>query len=423
MNSPLKDKQIVLGVTGSIAAYKSAVLLRLYQKAGASVRVVMTEAAARFVAPLTFSTLSRKPVLFDLWDDSADWTQHVKTALSADALVVAPCSANTLAKFANGICDNMLTAVYLSAACPVAAAPAMDREMYAHPATRRNLDRLAESGARIIEPETGYLSSGLEGAGRLAEPEAIFAETEALLSGQKSAFSTAAPRLDPDACAQWQGKRLLISSGPTREAVDPVRYLSNHSTGKMGCALARAAVRLGAAVTVVSGPVHVQYPPEANVVPVETAEEMREAIIRRAPEFDAVIMAAAVSDYRPKHVSDTKIKKGKSGALTLELEPTTDILAELGKNKAPGQVLAGFALETDNERANAAAKLDAKNLDLIALNSLRDEGAGFGFDTNKIAIIDWNRELREYPLASKAETAGVILKQIARLWKERNQSE
>lgn len=389
----LSGKKIIVGVTGSIAAYKAAFLVRLLKKHNAEVRVILTEGARKFVTDLTFSNLSQQPVFSDLW--GGEWSEHVKLGLWADMMVIAPATANTLAKMAHGNCDNALLAVYLSARCPVMVAPAMDADMYQHPATKANFETLKRHGVEIIPAEEGFLASGLEGAGRMAEPDTI-------LEHIQDAFG-------PKPLA---GKKVLVSAGPTVEPIDPVRFLSNRSTGTMGWLIAQTAQDLGAAVTLVSGPVNPNIPYTGTMVKVESAAEMFGEMTQRAPAADIVIMSAAVADYTPTEVSATKIKK-KEGDMSISLKRTQDILNYLGQHKPNHQVLVGFALETDNELEHALGKLQRKNLDYIVLNSLRDAGAGFGTDTNKITMIDkTGREFR-YPVKSKAEVAMDILVKIA----------
>lgn len=396
----LSGKKIVLGVTGSIAAYKAVYLLRLLQEQGAEVRVIMTAGAEKFVSALTFATLSKQPVFKDLWDEQASYTEHVKLGGWGDILVIAPCSANTLAKIVHGLCDNALTAVCLSAKCPLLVAPAMDLDMFAHPQTQANLDRLKRNGHSYVQPESGYLASGLNGKGRLAEPEVILEEILATLSPQ-----------------QLSGKKVLITGGPTQEDLDPVRFFSNRSTGKMAIALAKAVLRRGGVATLVLGPTSegIAFHKRLEVVRVQTAQEMFEATTSRQAKADAIIMAAAVSDYRPKEVAEQKIKSGdKAADLQLALEPTKDILAYLGQHKPEKQLLVGFALETNDEEANAKAKLEKKNLDMIVLNSLKNEGAGFGHDTNQVSILSRDGAVQHYELKSKDEVAVDIAEHLAR---------
>lgn len=400
----IAGKRILLGVTGSISAYKSALLVRLLVKAGADVQVVMTQAAQQFITPLTLATLSKRPVLSAFVNTRSDspgdgsWNNHVELGLWADALVIAPASAHTLARCATGLCTDLLSAIYLSARCPVFFAPAMDVDMYHHPTTVDNLCRLESFDNHIIQAEHGELASGLIGEGRLAEPESIL---ETLIN-----FWAVMP--DP----ALSGKRVLITAGPTQEPIDPVRYISNHSTGKMGYALAKALSKAGASVTLVSGPTALPLPdPSIHRVNIHTAQEMFEATQAAFPDADIVVLSAAVADYTPAHPADRKIKK-KETLFSLELTRTTDIAATLGARKQPGQLMMGFALETDNERENALKKLYAKNLDWIVLNSLRDSGAGFGHDTNKITVIDRNEQVHEFPLKSKEEVAQDLVRLI-----------
>jgi len=390
--------KVILGVSGSIAAYKAAHLTRLLIKKGAEVQVLMTASAADFIAPLTLSTLSKRSVMADVHSDSG-WNNHVELGLWADALLIAPATANTLAKLANGLCDNILSAVYLSARCPVFVAPAMDFDMWKHPATQANVARLRDHGVHIIPVEHGELASGLVGDGRMAEPENILAYLEQHLS---TAVSGA-----------FQGKKSLVTAGPTFEPLDPVRFLGNHSTGKMGIAIAEALYHKGSEVTLVLGPTDIR--PESSgikVVSVNTAQEMYDACMAVFPEADISVMAAAVADYRPTIFSDTKIKK-KEGALVLELAKTVDIAAALGRLKAVHQILVGFALETNNEAQNALLKLEKKNLDFIVLNSMQDKGAGFGHDTNKITILRRNGTQTAFPVKSKTAVAHDIVAEIA----------
>ncbi len=395
----LAGKRILLGVTGSISAYKSALLVRLLVKAGAEVQVLMTESAQTFITPLTLATLSKRPVLsqFVANAQTGEWTNHVELGLWADMLVVAPASAHTLARCATGLADDLLSAVYLSARCPVFFAPAMDLDMYQHPATTANLARLASFGNHIIKAEYGELASGLVGEGRLAEPEAIVQTLSAHVAQR--------PEL--------AGRHVLITAGPTQEPIDPVRYISNHSTGKMGYAIARAFAMAGAQVTLVSGPTALPLPaPGVRRIDVRSAQAMFDATAAEFPTADVLILNAAVADYTPVHVADRKIKK-KETEFALELTRTTDIAATLGARKRPGQWLMGFALETDNEQANALAKLQSKHLDWIVLNSLRDSGAGFGYDTNKITVMDKAGQTHAFDLKSKDAVAQDLLDLIA----------
>jgi phosphopantothenoylcysteine decarboxylase/phosphopantothenate--cysteine ligase len=393
----LHGKKILVGVTGSIAAYKSAFLVRLLVKAGAEVKVVMTPAAQEFITPLTLSTLSKNPALSEfVRNSSGEWNNHVELGLWADALIIAPASANTIGKMAHGICDNLLLAVYLSARCPVMVAPAMDLDMLQHPSTKENLTALNRFGNHIIEPNHGELASGLVGTGRMAEPEEI-------LEYLVQFFKKNAP---------LNGKTALVTAGPTHEAIDPVRFIGNHSSGKMGYAIAEELANQGATVHLVSGPtaLHTIHP-NIRVRNVMSAEEMYLACQEVFPKTDIAVLAAAVADYKPLVRADQKIKK-KDETLSLELTKTHDIAASLGKQKVNGQFIVGFALETENEKANAQSKLESKNFDLIVLNSLNDEGAGFGHDTNKITIIDRHKHAAQYDLKSKKELAKDIVRAI-----------
>lgn len=389
----LNGKRFVVGVCGSIAAYKTAMLVRLLVKAGAEVRVVMTPSSVDFITPLTLSTLSKNPVVNEFSNQKGEWNNHVELGLWADALIVAPASANTIAKMANGLCDNLLLAVYLSARCPVFFAPAMDLDMLQHPATKENIGKLLTYGNHLIKPAYGELASGLTGDGRMAEPEEIVSQLE-------SFFSSA---------SKLNGKKALVTSGPTYEAIDPVRFIGNQSTGKMGFAIAEALARQGAEVTIISGPTrqHTNNP-RISVKNVTSAEEMYCLCMQLFPSSDITVLAAAVADYKPATIAGQKIKK-KEDTLILELTKTHDIAAALGKLKHNGQVMVGFALETENEQDNAIKKLEAKNLDLIVLNSLKDAGAGFGHDTNKISIIDRTHTVRNFELKSKSEVAEDIV--------------
>ena len=391
----LKGKKIVLGVTGSIAAYKAALLVRMLIKEGAEVKVIMTSAAKDFISPLTLATLSKHPVLIDVFKEDT-WANHVMLGRWADMMLVAPLSCNTLAKMAAGICDNLLLAVYLSAACPVMLAPAMDEDMWKHPCTRRNLQTLASNGNVIVPVDNGELASGLFGEGRMAEPEAIIAS---VIQQFKNAGSLS-------------GKKALVTAGPTYEHIDPVRFIGNHSSGKMGVAIARELSERGASVTLVLGPATGTFNLDGlNVINVQTAEEMYNACHSVFAETDITIMAAAVADYTPVAVAPQKIKK-KEENWQVALKKTPDILKSLGQKKTGKQVLAGFALETTNERQNALAKLQQKNADIIVLNSLRDSGAGFGKDTNKIAVFDRNGKEKSFDLKSKTAVAKDIVDYI-----------
>lgn len=399
----LDAKKILVGVSGSIAAYKAAVLVRLLVKAGAEVQVIMTAAAAEFITPLTLATLSRRPALSAyVRDEEGSWNNHVELGLWADALVIAPATAHTLAKCANGLCDDLLTAVYLSARCPVFFAPAMDLDMYRHGSTQANLERLQSFGNSIIEAGYGELASGLIGEGRLAEPEEIVQRLEKHFSRRSVAV----------------GKRVLITAGPTQEAIDPVRFISNHSSGKMGYAIARAFANAGAQVTLVSGPVALEMNDSSiKKISVRSAREMFATTEAEFTSSDLVIFAAAVADYAPAEVAEQKIKK-KELELGLAVTKTLDIAGTLGSRKKPNQLLIGFALETNDELNNAHKKLRAKNLDYIVLNSLNDPGAGFAHDTNKITVIDRAGVERHFELKTKQEAAQDILELIIEKWSE-----
>lgn len=388
-------KKIILAVTGSIAAYKAAHLVRLLVKKGAEVQVLMTPAATEFITPLTLSTLSKKPVFTQVISEE-EWNSHVELGLWADALVVAPATANTLAKLANGICDSIVSAVYLSARCPVFLAPAMDLDMWKHPATQANVSRLKGYGNHFLPVGYGELASGLVGEGRMAEPEEIVAFLQDFFQEKQS----------------FEGKKLLITAGPTYEAIDPVRFIGNRSSGKMGVAIAEAFAKRGAKVTLVLGPskLSAQHP-NIETVRVESAQQMFEAAVRAFENTDIAVLSAAVADYRPAHVAEQKIKK-KGEGMTIELEKTPDIAASLGKMKRPGQFIVGFALETNDELQNASEKLAKKNFDFIVLNSLQDAGAGFNFDTNKITILHKNNMRRDFELKTKAEVAADIVDEV-----------
>lgn len=394
---PLRNKKILLGVCGSIAAYKVAHLVRLLVKSKAEVKVVMTASASAFITPLTLATLSKNPVDIDfVKNDRGEWTNHVELGLWADHILIAPASANTLAKLAHGLCDNLLCAVVLSARCPVSLAPAMDLDMLAHPSTQQNLAKLKSFGYQIIDSGYGDLASGLVGKGRMAEPEELEKYLTDCLQTQQS----------------LSGKKILITAGPTQEAIDPVRYISNHSTGKMGYAIAEAAAAMGAEVILISGLVNIELAhPNINLVKVQSAQQMFHEAQQYFPFSDVAIFAAAVADYTPKHVSSEKLKK-KESEMVIELEKTVDIAYELSKVKKTAQIMVGFALETNDELAHAKEKLERKKFDFIVLNSLRDSGAGFGHDTNKISIIQDDGTLLEFPLKSKKEVAKDILAHV-----------
>lgn len=396
--SILRDKNILLGITAGIAAYKSASLVRLFIKAGANVKVVMTPASKDFITPLTLSTLSKNPVyssFVDEDDDNEVWNNHVELGLWADYFVIAPATANTMAKMANGVCDNILLATYLSAKCPVYFAPAMDLDMYKHESTKTSFEKLTTYGNKMIPAGTGELASGLVGEGRMAEPEEIISFIE------KDILSL----------LPLHGKKVLITAGPTYEALDPVRFIGNHSSGKMGFEIAKAAANLGAEVILVSGPTHQTITHSlVSVKPVVSAEDMYDEVHKHFETSDIAILSAAVADYRPKNVANQKIKK-KDATFTIELEKTKDILKSLGEIKN-NQYLVGFALETNNELEHAKGKLKSKNLDLIVLNSLQDKGAGFGVSTNKVTFITSSNDIIENPLKSKAEVAKDLMQQI-----------
>jgi phosphopantothenoylcysteine decarboxylase/phosphopantothenate--cysteine ligase len=388
-----EGKKIILGVTGSIAAYKATLLARLLIKAGAEVKVVMTSSALDFVTPLTMSTLTGNPVYHQFSKaEEGTWTNHIELGLWADLMIIAPASANTMAKLANGSCDNLLLAVYLSARCPVFLAPAMDVDMLAHDGTQNNINLLQARGNKIIEPEIGLLASGLSGKGRMAEPETIFKTISKYFEHGK----------------RLNGKKVLITAGPTYEPIDPVRFIGNYSTGKMGYALAEEFAERGAKVLLISGPVHLKTKhPQIQVIKVRTADEMNAACLKEFQNSDITILAAAVADYKPEITETEKIKKSENDFL-LKLTRTPDIAEALGKLKKGSQILAGFALETQNEVAHATHKLERKNFDFIMLNSLNDTGAGFGFDTNRIQIIDRKGRIFPYQLKEKHEVASDI---------------
>ncbi|NJM15390.1 MAG: bifunctional phosphopantothenoylcysteine decarboxylase/phosphopantothenate--cysteine ligase CoaBC [Bacteroidales bacterium] len=392
----LRDKKILIGITGGIAAYKTAYLTRLFVKAGAQVKVIMTPGAKQFIAPLTLATLSKSPVLTEFYNTSnGDWNSHVDLGIWADAFVIAPATANTLAKMAHGIADNLLLTTYLSVRCPVFLAPAMDLDMYNHPITQQNLRTLKGLCESIIEPETGELASGLEGKGRMAEPDSIFNELVSYF-----ARATALPNI--------KGKTILLSSGPTRENIDPVRYISNWSSGKMGNALALALALAGSHVKLVTGPVaHVPKHPNIQAFNITTAEEMAKVCQHEFSNCDGAILAAAVADYRPAQANPVKIKSATE-TLQINLIKNSDIASMLGKIKAE-KFLVGFALETDNELENASKKLIDKNLDFIVLNSLSDEGSGFQTDTNKITILERGNKSKSFELKPKDQVANDIL--------------
>lgn len=394
----LKGKKIVLGVTGSIAAYKSILLLRLLVKEGAEVKVIITPAAKDFVSPLVLSTLSKNKVLLDLFEENS-WANHVELGRWADIILIAPLSCNTLAKMANGLCDNLLLAVYLSATCPVMLAPAMDEDMWKHPATKKNIDVLRSYGNIVLPVESGELASGLIGEGRMAEPEQILQRIERFFLSKND----------------FAGNRILITAGPTYEAIDPVRFIGNHSSGKMGIALAEVLTTRGADVILILGPSTQQISMQpAKLIRVNNAEEMYNSSMEHFHTCNIAIMSAAVADYTPILKSNQKIKKTES-SLVIELKKTTDILGSLGTIKKPEQWLIGFALETNNEKEYALDKLKSKNADMIVLNSLKDQGAGFGAETNKISIYDKKGNEYSFPLKSKTDVANDIADTIKML--------
>ncbi|HIV83474.1 MAG TPA: bifunctional phosphopantothenoylcysteine decarboxylase/phosphopantothenate--cysteine ligase CoaBC [Candidatus Prevotella intestinigallinarum] len=395
----LKGKKIVLGITGSIAAYKACYIIRALVKAGAEVQVVITPAGKEFITPITLSALTQKPVISDFFSQrDGTWHSHVALGLWADAMVIAPCTASTLGKMAGGVADNMLVTTYLSMKAPVFIAPAMDLDMYAHPSTQANLERLRSYGNHIIEPQSGYLASGLEGKGRMEEPEAIVKAVDDYFRGNTG---------------QLAGKRIMITAGPTFERIDPVRFVGNYSSGKMGFALAGECARRGADVTLIAGPVALKEGRGIRRIDVESCDQMYRAAVSEFEGCDAAILCAAVADFRPDTVADSKIKRGDSD-LVLRLKPTHDIASELGRMKKPGQRLVGFALETDDEQAHAMGKLERKNLDFIVLNSLRNKGTCFRSDENQVCIL--TREgMTEYPKKSKEGVAEDIIGRLAEI--------
>lgn len=397
----LKGKRIVLGITGSIAAYKACVLIRELIKAGAEVQAVMTPSAKEFITPLTISTLTHKPVISEFFDRrDGSWHSHVDIGLWADAMIIAPATASSIAKMANGVADNMLITTYLSMRAPVFVAPAMDVDMFSHTATQENIKTLRSYGNIIIEPETGELASGLEGKGRMEEPAVIAKSLEAYFKSQN----------------QLKGKRVLITAGPTYEKIDPVRFIGNYSSGKMGYALAEECAERGAEVELVSGPVSINLNrANIHITKVESAAQMYAAAVNAFPKTDIAILCAAVADFTPRETKDVKIKREK-GDMAIQLVPTKDIAAELGRMKKESQFMVGFALETNDETNNAINKLKAKKLDFIVLNSLNDKGAGFSVDTNKITIIS-DTSKYEYSLKPKREVAKDIIDKICELYK------
>jgi phosphopantothenoylcysteine decarboxylase/phosphopantothenate--cysteine ligase len=402
----LKGKKIVLGITGSIAAYKACLIIRLLMKAGAEVQVVITPAGKEFITPITLSALTQKPVISDFFSQrDGSWHSHVSLGLWADAMLIAPCTASTLGKMVSGVADNMLVTTYLSMKAPVFIAPAMDLDMYAHPSTQRNLEQLRAIGNYIIEPGSGFLASGLEGKGRMEEPEKIVAFLDDHLSENKGLVN----------------RSILITAGPTYEKIDPVRFIGNYSSGKMGFALAEECARRGAQVTLVAGPVSLSINhPCIHRIDVESCLEMHAVATKAFPECDAAILCAAVADFRPETVSERKIKREKLAdasdssvpAFSLSLIPNPDIAADLGRMKQAGQLLVGFALETDDEQQNAEHKLQKKNLDFVVLNSLRNEGTCFQSNDNQIVIISSDGQRKDYPKKSKASVASDIVNEL-----------
>lgn len=399
----LKGKKIILGITGSIAAYKAAYIIRALVKKGAEVQVVITPGGKEFITPITLSALSSNPVISEFFSNrDGSWHSHVDLGLWADAMLIAPATASSIGKMANGIADNMLITTYLSCKAPVFIAPAMDLDMFAHPSTQQNIEKLRSFGNHIIEPGEGELASHLVGKGRMEEPDAIVGVLDRYFDGLGSLTQN----------------KIVITAGPTYEKIDPVRFIGNYSSGKMGFALAEACAAQGAQVTLIAGPVSLSTThPGIRRIDVESAEEMYQAAVRTFPDSDAAILCAAVADYRPEVQSDEKIKREKTGDITMHLVPNPDIAAALGKMKQAGQRLVGFALETSNEVAHATEKLERKNLDFIVLNSLKDKGAGFRCDTNKVSILEANGKLTEYPVKPKNEVAGDIVEKLASLLK------
>jgi phosphopantothenoylcysteine decarboxylase / phosphopantothenate---cysteine ligase len=393
----LQGKKILLGISGSIAAYKSAVLTRLLVKAGAEVKIVMTPSAKDFVTPLSLSTLSRNPVLVDLAENDS-WANHVMLGRWADVMLIAPLSCNTLSKMASGLCDNLLMAVYLSATCPVVVAPAMDEDMWHHATTKKNLQTISSFGNHVIPVEKGELASGLIGDGRMAEPESIITWLNSFFLNK----------------SELRGKKVLITAGPTYEQIDPVRFIGNHSSGKMGVAIAEEMQKRGAEVTLVLGPSDIKVNGGIRVIKVRSADDMFNACEKAFPSSDIAVMSAAVADYTPVTIAKEKIKKTEND-FSVQLTKTKDILKYLGTQKKNGQLLVGFALETNNEKENAVKKLQSKNADMIVLNSLNDAGAGFGHDTNKITIFDNTGKELPFEIKSKKEVAADIVNTIIQL--------
>lgn len=403
----LANKKILIGVSGSIAAYKIPMLVRLLVKAGAEVKIIMTPASKNFVSALSLSTVSKSPVLSDIAENDS-WANHVMLGRWADIFVIAPLSCNSLAKMANGICDNLLTAVYLSATCPVVVAPAMDEDMWHHPSTKSNLEKISSYGNLIIPAEHGELASGLIGEGRMAEPETIFSWLDEFFK-----------KKDNPVAIGLKGKKALVTAGPTYEAIDPVRFIGNYSSGKMGLAIAEELFLRGAEVTLVIGPSSEKIPAGIKAIQIKSAADMLGACLSEFDDADIAVMSAAVADYTPVTVAGEKIKKA-SDSFSIELMKTTDILKELGEKKNAKQLLVGFALETNNERENALKKLSSKNADLIVLNSLKDAGAGFGYNTNKVTIFDRKGNEYKFETKSKKEVAADIVNTIIQLSNEKN---
>ena len=400
----LKGKKIVLGITGSIAAYKACLIIRGLIKRGAEVQTVITPAGKEFITPITLSALTHKPVISEFFSQrDGTWNSHVDLGLWADAMLIAPCTASTIGKMANGIADNMLITTYLSMKAPVFIAPAMDLDMYAHPSTQQNLDKLRSYGNVIIEPQSGFLASGLEGKGRMEEPDCIVNTLDDFFYEKKD---------------ELRGKKIMITAGPTYEKIDPVRFIGNYSSGKMGFAIAEECAKRGADVTLVSGPVSIGCSNKIHRINVENCQEMYNAATNEFNGCDAAILCAAVADFKPENVSDKKIKRGKDD-LTIRLSPTHDIAEELGKRKRNGQILIGFALETDNEDANAKAKLKKKHFDFIVLNSTRNEGTTFRTDDNQIKIITETLE-KEYEKKNKHEVACDIIDEMSTLLNQKH---
>jgi len=397
----LGGKHILLGVTGSIAAYKAANIVRLLVTQGAEVKIVMTPLAKQFITPLTLATLAKNPIYVDFFNpENGEWNSHVSLGMWADAYLIAPATANTIGKMANGIADNLLLTSYLSAKCPVFVAPAMDLDMFAHPAVQKNIETLKSYGVHFIDAEDGELASGLVGKGRLAAPEKIVESLDAFFNGQMS----------------LTGKKIMVTAGPTYEKIDAVRFIGNYSSGKMGYAIAEECASRGAEVVLVSGPTSLNvHNSNIKLVRVNSAREMYEACNQEFPQCNAAVLSAAVADFTPQNVSDTKIKR-KDNNLEITLKPTDDIAASLGKQKG-NRILVGFALEKENELENAIGKLERKNFDFIVLNSMNDKGAGFNHDTNKITIINRNKEVKNYDLKSKVMVAKDIVDEIEKLLK------